>query len=530
MHRASNRRSVCGMFSRALAGATLLAALAAPAGAAEAPAPSPAPWAENLWNPKPDKEDVILPMPCGGAMAFRRVEVPSDGPLGDYKVTLGGTDEASAYAENKRADFIAGSFGAGKGGRYYLIGKYEVSELQFQALSGTCPQPTMRLRLPKVNVTWFEAVGFADAYSIWARANAADKLPREEQEAGFLRLPTEAEWEFAARGGTKVTPTEFEDRVFPTPEGMARYVWFQGSQSANGKLQLTGLLLPNPLGLHDTLGNADEMVWEPFRLNRVTRPHGQAGGFVVRGGNLFTSEADMRTSYRQEQPFYDAQGPRRSGSTGFRLVVAAPVVTSPARLKGIQNAWSTLGTTAENLSGPALTDPVEELNVIVKATEDENVKRRLQNLQTTIKGNIAARDEQRDRAARVLLRLGAFLGNKLADDARSIDQLAAVYEARVKSSSAQDAMAQHYKGQLDVERGILDGNLKYYADTVLRAADDYHADVLARQNEVLALELKNSGLTDLVRTAGVFLGHTQAYRAARKPERDQWLEQLKKNR
>ncbi|PWC40192.1 hypothetical protein TSO221_25720 [Azospirillum sp. TSO22-1] len=495
----------------------------AAAGAAEGPAR----WADALWNPKPDTDDVALPMPCGGAMAFRRVEVPSDGPLGDYKVTLGGTDETAAFAENRHTDHLAGAFEAGKAARYYLMAKYEASELQVQALSGTCPQPSMRLRLPKVNVTWFEAVAFADAYSQWLRANAADRLPKDGQEAGYLRLPTEAEWEFAARGGTRVPPAEFEERTFPMPEGMARYVWFQGSQSANGKLQLTGLLLANPLGLHDILGNADEMVWEPFRLNRVTRAHGQAGGFVVRGGNLFTSEADIRSAYRQEQPFYDSQGARRSASTGFRLVVTAPVLTSPARLREVQAAWSKLGTGAGGLAGPALADPVEELGVIVKATDDERVRRRLQDLQTTMRGNIAARDEQRDRAARVLLRLGAFLGRKLADDARAIDQLAAVYEARTKSASADDALAKRYKGQLDTEKSVLSDNLKYYADTVLRAAGDYTAEVLSRQNAVLAVELKNNELPDLVRLAEMFLGHTQAYRASGKPDRDQWLNELK---
>lgn len=496
------------------------------AGAAD----TPARWPDNLWNPKPGADDVVLPMPCGGAMAFRKVEVPSDGPLGDYRVTLGGTDEAAAFAENKHADHVAGAFSAGAAARYYLMGKYEVTELQVQALAGACPQPAMRLRLPKVNVTWFEAVAFADAYSRWLRANAAAALPREEQEPGYLRLPTEAEWEFAARGGTRVSPTEFEERTFPMPDGMARYVWFQGSRSANGKLQLAGLLAPNPLGLHDMLGNADEMAWEPFRLNRISRPHGQAGGFVVRGGNLFTSESDVRTSYRQEQPFYDAQGARRGPSTGFRLVVTAPVLTSPARLREVQAAWSRLGTAAAGLSGPALADPAEELALIVKATEDEAVRRRLQALQTTIRGNIAARDEQRDRAARVLLRLGAFLGRKLADDAHSIDQLAAVYEARARAASPDDAGARRYKAQLDAERAVLESNLKYYADTVLRAAEDYPADVLTRQNGVLAVELKNNDLPDLVRMAEMFLGHTATYRGSRKPDRDRWLGELKGKR
>jgi formylglycine-generating enzyme required for sulfatase activity len=510
---------------------SLLSPLCLPAATAAATTTAAeAPWPETLANPKPAGDDLILPMPCGGAMVFRTVEVPAAAPLDDYRITLGGTDEAAAWAENKHTDHLAGSFASGRAARSYFIGKYEVSDAQFQALSGTCPTPSPRLRLPKVNVSWFEAVAFADAYNIWLRKNAVARLPKEEQEPGFVRLPTEAEWEFAARGGTKVTPAGFEDRIPPCPDGLARCVWFQGSQSANGKLQLTGLLQANPLGLHDMLGNADEMVWEPFRLNRVTRPHGQAGGFVVRGGNIFTSEADVRTSYRQEQPYYDAQGARRGPTTGFRLALVAPVVTSPGRLAAIRKAWTGLGTSGDGAggAGPALSDPVDELGALAKATDDDALRRRLQTVQTAVKGNIAARDEQRDRAARVLLRLGAFLGRKLVDDARSVDQLAALVDARTKAAPAGDARAQEYKRQLDAERVVLAGNLKYYGDTVLRAAEDYSADILTGQNGVLAVELRNSDLSSLVVMSEIFLRHTGAYRTGRRVELAAWLDDLKK--
>lgn len=73
--------------------AALLAAAAAPALAAE-PAKPATPvkpdWAEALYNPQPDKEDLVLPMPCGGAMTFRKVAVPAEGVLDDRRVELGG--------------------------------------------------------------------------------------------------------------------------------------------------------------------------------------------------------------------------------------------------------------------------------------------------------------------------------------------------------------------------------------------------------------------------------------------------------
>ena len=46
-------------------------------------------WKEKFFNPKPLDDDVILPLPCGGAMAFRRVDIESTGPLADQRVDLG---------------------------------------------------------------------------------------------------------------------------------------------------------------------------------------------------------------------------------------------------------------------------------------------------------------------------------------------------------------------------------------------------------------------------------------------------------
>ncbi len=97
-----------------------------------------------------------------------------------------------------------------------------------------------------------------------------------------------------------------------------------GRNHRNGKLQLTGLQKPNPLGLHDMLGNVDEMMFEPFRLNKLDRQHGQAGGFVVRGGNYLTAQADLRTALRKEDPYYNADGQVKNKTTGLRLVMVSP--------------------------------------------------------------------------------------------------------------------------------------------------------------------------------------------------------------
>ncbi len=520
---ASIRRKACVKSDRlGLALAALLAL--APMGAVAAET-----WEDKLFNPKPADDDVVLPLPCGGAMAFRKVMVPSDSIYADYQITLGAQDETRGFAEGARPAHVAGSFSEGKSQRYYLMAKYEVSEAQYDAvMAGTeCPsKPTMARRLPKMEMAWIDAVNFADRYSQWLRKNALAKLPKEEGEAGYVRLPTEVEWEFAARGGIKVSPSEFNERLFPMPEGQARYVWFAGTQSANGKPQLTGLLQPNPLGLHDMLGNVDEIVFEPFRLSRLDRLHGQVGAFVVRGGNYLTGEPDIRSAYRQEVPFYDGEAPRRSKTTGFRVVVAAPVLTSAERLRTVQAGWSKLGAVSapdNKAAGRAADDPLEELSLLSKSAADPATKTRLQNLQTTLRANIAARDEQRDRAAKSSLRLGAFLGRKLSDDSRAVDALAKLYKSRVDSGVAEDPRTKDFKARLDSEQAAMDGNLRYYADSLIRTSEDYGDEVLKRQRDILVVELQGMGLGELKPYVERHFTHVTAYQKDKKVARAQWL-------
>ncbi|HLO76550.1 MAG TPA: SUMF1/EgtB/PvdO family nonheme iron enzyme [Magnetospirillum sp.] len=523
MPHASIRRKACAKSDwLGVTVAALLALAPMAAGAAES-------WDDKLFNPKAADGDVVLPMPCGGAMAFRKVTVPGDSVYADYPVTVGAQDESHGFAEGAHTAHVAGSFSEGKSQRYFLMAKYEVSEAQFDAVmaGGECPaKPTMAKRLPKTEIAWIDAVTFADRYSQWLRKNAAAKLPKEEGELGYARLPTEVEWEFAARGGIKVSPAEFSERLFPMPEGMARYVWFAGTQSANGKPQLTGLLQPNPLGLHDMLGNVDEIVLEPFRLSRLDRLHGQVGAFVVRGGNYLTGEQDIRAAYRQEVPFYDADAPRRSKTTGFRVTVAAPVLTSAERLRTVQAGWSKLGAVSAPDNKPAAKaadDPLEELALLAKAAPDPATKTRLQNLQTSLRANIAARDEQRDRAAKASLRLGAFLGRKLSEDSRSVDTVAKLYKTRIDGGLADDPRTKSYKDELDREQAAMDGNLRYYADSLIRTAEDNSDDVLKRQKDILIVELQGMGLAELKPYVERYFAHLAAYQKDKKVARTQWL-------
>lgn len=493
-------------------------------------------WDAAEFNPQPAAGDVILPMPCDGAMTFRRIEVPSDGPLSDRLIHLGGDDPERGALEGTRPAYVSGDFSDTNKSRYYLIGKYEVSRRQYHALDASCAQPTSDDRLAQADVSWFDAVSFGDRYSVWLRANATAKLPVEDKEPGFVRLPTEVEWEFAARGGIGVSESDFRERTFVTSGDIPQHAWVAGNQSANGKVQRIGLLKPNPLGLHDVLGNLDEIVFDPFQLNKLDRLHGQVGGFIVRGGNFTTSEDDTRSAYRQEIPYYQGAEARRSATTGFRLAVVSRVVTSRDRLQAINKAWGALGSDsagAKPLAAPLqasdepLADPVADLGALAAATQDPKLGKRLLALQLAFRASFQARDEQRDRAAKTRLRLGTFLCQKLKDDGQPLDQRRKIYDACVQGRGADDERCRSQHAGIESEELILWENLRYYVDTIVSLAEDYPEDVVGRQLAVLHAELAARGVKALEPVADLYVRHVSEYRKGGNTPRARWLSDCK---
>lgn len=490
-----------------------------------AAAQQPAPWPQALWNPQPMEDDLVLPLPCGGAMAFRRIEVPAKDPLDDRRVTLGSPEARFAWAENSRRDWVAGGFtdAAAPGRRFFWLGKYEVTRGQVAALAGACQAPTAEARLPKVEVTWAESMAFAATWSGWLATAAADRLPKEEGAPGFLRLPTEAEWEYAARGGSAVSESDFAQPAFPMTDGLARYVWHNAADSANNELNAIGLLKPNPLGLFDILGNAGEFVLDPFRLNKISRLHGQAGGFTVKGGDYRTRAADIRSAAREEFVPVDAKGERRSPGTGFRLALVAPGLPSRQHLETVRKEWADLSSSSGTALAAPQDDPVKEVEVLVAAVEEPDLKRRVQNLATVIKASIQTRNEQRDRAARSAARVGTYLARQLADGKRLVEfkekQIAALSGV---NQSVRDSIAKSLEG----DRKSLDFNLNYYLDTLVQLVAEYPDDVVGAQGEVLKRESEARGLGAINGFTDAFLGHARTLRRDGKLDRKKVLAEI----
>jgi hypothetical protein len=520
--------------------------------------PIPVDWPESAYNPAPLKADLILPIPCGGAMAFRAVQAEAKGPLDDLEVELGSDDPAQGYAEHRRPAYVAGSFrGAEGAGGDLIIGKYEVSELQFRsvlshALGTPCPRPGEGPPRAQVSVSWHEAIRFSDAYSQWlaehaskippCSADAAPCLPREDGVPAFVRLPTEVEWEYAARGGARVSPSEFRTDTHPMPEGIEYYAWF--NENADGEIKPIGLRKPNPLGLHDMLGNAEEMMLEPFRLRRLDRDHGQVGAIVVRGGSIRADRAELRASLRREVPHYGADGAVKTDDTGFRVVASVPVFTSSARLQEVRAAWHRLGTDNNNadpnpppgapaqvidLREPPHADPVLELLALAEGAADAALKARLERLRRLVAADRQKLYEQRGRSARETLRFGGLTCLKLHDEGHNMDLLRASLKICSDSHGPDYPRCAKRSERVAEDDRVLRENIRFHADSVVRTAENYaqDMDVLETELEGLVASLRERGYEALRIYPRTFLHQVRDYAAGGAVKTDAWFAQCK---
>ncbi len=186
----------------------------------------------------------------------------------------------------------------------FRIGKYEVTQEQWQAVMGANPSKNKGgPHYPVDNVSW------ADARDFIRRLN--------EQSGQKWRLPTEAEWEYAARGGGMKLRFAGTD----SKENLDEYAWYDNNSDM--KPHQVGTKKPNGLGLHDMSGNVWEWCSDRYDRNYYKQsprdnPKGDPFGInrIMRGGSASSGQGFLRASYR------DYVAPTVRGDLfGLRLVL-----------------------------------------------------------------------------------------------------------------------------------------------------------------------------------------------------------------
>jgi formylglycine-generating enzyme required for sulfatase activity len=189
----------------------------------------------------------------------------------------------------------------------FYIGKHEVTQAQWEAVMGSNPSQTKGDDLPVESVSWNDVQEFID------RLN-------EIEDTTKYRLPTEAEWEYAAKAGTT---TSYSFGEIGAKEGpfLKDYAWYQAN--SYDRTHEVGEKLPNPWGLYDMHGNVAEFMQDSWVDNYSGAKEdgsavdkGESSLRVVRGGSYSSKENALESAYRTRVDPRDG-----NPNTGFRLVM-----------------------------------------------------------------------------------------------------------------------------------------------------------------------------------------------------------------
>ena len=205
--------------------------------------------------------------------------------------------------------------------------KTEVTQANYEAVVGTNPSDCAwgcGDTLPVQRVSWVDAVAYLNRLTkLESEARVAEgesRLSACYEGSGAdvrwvsgctgYRLPTEAEWEYAARAGTTTSWSFGED-----PSEIGAYAWYD--RNAGSKVHAVGTKKANPWGLYDLHGNVWEWVWDSYKSAKVADSFGMF--HVLRGGGILNSPGELRSAYRSVDSYK-----LQNWYLGFRCARGAP--------------------------------------------------------------------------------------------------------------------------------------------------------------------------------------------------------------
>ena len=475
----------------------------------------------DLSNPKPADDDVIVPMPCDMSMIFRKVYTSYDkNQIKDKSFMAGSQADSDILSESLNKRHIQGSFKDQKG-YYYLMAKYELTQGQYEALTfDKCPKITKKSGLPATKISYFDAQNAAHLYSNFLQKS--ENVPTYGGFKAFARLPLDSEFEFALRGGIASSKAEFDAHLPPMQGDLNDYAVYQGPESANNKIWRIGSRKPNALGIYDLLGNASEMVHDYFMATRTGRLHGQAGGFIVRGGSFMTAKGELSSSYRKERALYVNGKESRSIDISTRFVLSVPVVLDLKTLNTLKSEITKLGddsdttyasdtnkNTVKNLESVIKKQKIayeanqkliekgskelkdeKALNLVLKS-QNESLSNELLEMgsalkvlkQDIVEAN-AARDEMRDEAIASNIRIGALMCSLVSDYKKTLvisSKRVALFEDLAKNDESYKDGLQKARAQYDAATSDLKMITDTYGSIIAMTSSTYDIQLVKKQ-------------------------------------------------
>ncbi len=185
----------------------------------------------------------------------------------------------------------------------FYLGESEITQKQWEDVMGNNPSKFKGMYRPVERISWNDTQTFIEKLN-------------DREKGDFYRLPTEAEWEYAARAGTTTVYSFGDD-----PKVIRDYAWF-GNEGYGGDTHEVGQKKANPWGLVDMHGNVWEWVQDWYSPNyykntpEINPKGAETGQYkIYRGGSWVTKSNNLRSAVR-----YSGLPSTRSGDIGFRLV------------------------------------------------------------------------------------------------------------------------------------------------------------------------------------------------------------------
>ncbi|HPY96321.1 MAG TPA: SUMF1/EgtB/PvdO family nonheme iron enzyme [Candidatus Cloacimonadota bacterium] len=185
----------------------------------------------------------------------------------------------------------------------FYIGKFQVTQKEWLAVMGDNPSEFEGDNLPVETISWYDAVEFCNKLSEKEGLTSAYTFNGSDitcdWSANGYRLPTEAEWEYAVRGGKKSKGYEFSGS-----NNLDDIAWYH--RNSDRKTHDVGTKAPNELGIYDMTGNVNEWCWDwygedYYHNSPENDPKGPDSGsdHVNRGGCWGSSRYFCHVAFRQ---------------------------------------------------------------------------------------------------------------------------------------------------------------------------------------------------------------------------------------